>query len=89
LKALANHVAVNTDESLNDTTARVVILLKSGSTVSDLYDLSAPIADEVLERGLRAKAKGLLGGETAERVWFAVSKIENISAQDIGRLLAP
>lgn len=89
LKALAKHVVIDTDESLNDTTARVTIALKSGETISTSHDLSATIADEALEQGLRTKATGLLGGETAERMWSAVVQIENTSARDIGRLLAP
>lgn len=89
LKALAKRVAVDTDDLLNDTTAHVTIALKSGVAISAAHDLSAPIADDVLELGLRAKATGLLGGETANRIWSAVAKIESMSAHDIGRLLAP
>ncbi len=89
LKAFAKRVVVDTDELLNDTTAHVTVTLKSGTVISTSHDLLAPIADDVLEFGLRAKATGLLGGESAERIWSAVAKIESISARDIGRMLAP
>jgi 2-methylcitrate dehydratase PrpD len=88
LMALAKKVDIETNEALNDTTAQVKIAQSSGAIIQVSHDLSDPIADEVLERGLRAKAKGLLGPTTAKKIWSTVMKIETVSARGIGKLLA-
>lgn len=88
LRSLAKRVVVSPDETLNDTTARVTVDVKGGRPVSRSHDLAAPQAEDALERGLRAKAAGLLGREAAERLWGGVGDIERLSARDLGGLLA-
>jgi 2-methylcitrate dehydratase PrpD len=88
LQSLSKKIDIETDESLNDTTAHLKISLSSGAPIQVSHDLSEPIADDVLERGLRAKATGLLGDKAAETIWSVVQDIESASARDIGKLLA-
>jgi 2-methylcitrate dehydratase PrpD len=88
LMALARKVEIETDEALNDTTAHLKISLSSGAPIHVSHDLSEPLADDVLERGLRAKARDLLGEKEAEKIWSTVQNIESTSARDMGRLLA-
>ena len=51
------------------------------------HDLAAPMCEEVKERKLRTKARGLLGELEAEILWAAVSDLDACSAGDLAKLL--
>ncbi len=72
LSALRDRVEVLFDPSLNETEARVEVLMKDGSTISDAHDLSVPIKFATREEKLWVKARGLLGEERATKIWEAI-----------------
>ena len=88
LRRLADRVEVIGDERMADTAAEVTITTIDGATVALAHDLSAPIAPEILELGLRAKSEGLLGAAMAHRLWQAMQDIDRLPAGALGDLLS-
>jgi 2-methylcitrate dehydratase PrpD len=88
LAGLAARVEVIGDEAVPDTAAMVVVRDRSGRVIEAGHDLAAPLPAEAIERGLRAKAAALLGRDTAERLWSAVSGLAGLRAADLGALMA-
>jgi 2-methylcitrate dehydratase PrpD len=88
LKSLAARVEILGDERLSDTQCRVDIELAGGAHVECAHDLAAALSEGVLQKGLRAKARGLLGEALADRLWSAIAGINGLSARDLARLLA-
>jgi 2-methylcitrate dehydratase PrpD len=86
LRQLARRVDVVGDESLGDLAARVAIDLEGGR-VEVVHDLANPLPLDVLERGLRAKAKGLVGAAVADKLWAAIPMLDRLSARDLASLL--
>jgi 2-methylcitrate dehydratase PrpD len=87
LAACAGRVTVEGDDSLSDTAAEIEIVTTDGRTVRAAHDLAAPLPPEAVERGLRAKAEGLLGAEEAGRIWALVARTERRPAREIGAAL--
>ena len=88
LSALAARVEVSGKEALSDTQCEVDIELAGGGHIESAHDLAAPMSEEVLEAGLRGKARGLLGEATADKLWSAVAALDRTSARDLGALLS-
>ncbi len=88
LVALARLVDVTGDAALSDTQANLVIQRRGGRLTRASHDLAVPLSPDVLERGLRAKARGLLGEEAAARLWTAASAPGSLRARALGNLLA-
>jgi 2-methylcitrate dehydratase PrpD len=88
LSALAARVEVSGKEALSDTQCEVDIELAGGGHIESRHDLAAPMSEEVLEAGLRGKARGLLGEATADKLWSAVAALDRTSARDLGALLS-
>jgi 2-methylcitrate dehydratase PrpD len=87
LERLAARVVVSGDDRLSETEARVSLECGSDERFVTSHDLAARMPEEVIERKLRAKARGLLGEMEAESLWAAVSNLDASSARDISRLL--
>lgn len=88
LRRLAERVEVIGDDSLNDTVANVAITITGGARIIVDHYLAAPIAPDLLERGLRAKSEGLLGAAMAGRLWQAMRDIDRLPASALGNLLS-
>jgi 2-methylcitrate dehydratase PrpD len=88
LERLAARVIVSGDERLSETAARVSIDCGGDQQFVSSHDLAARMPEEVVERKLRAKARGLLGEIEADSLWAAVSDLDARSAQDLARLLS-
>jgi 2-methylcitrate dehydratase PrpD len=80
-------VDVRPDTGLSDTAARVWIELTDGSKLEGAHDLAAPLPATVLESGLRAKARALLGEAGAAELWSNVAACEHLSARALAHLL--
>ena len=87
LRKLAARVEVVGDERLGDMAARVVIRFEADKGVEVSHDLASRLPLDVLERGLRSKASGLLGADPAEKLWANVSALDRLSAGELARLL--
>ena len=87
LRKLAARVEVVGDERLGDMAARVVIRFEADKGVEVSHDLASRLPLDVLERGLRSKASGLLGADPAEKLWASVSALDRLSAGELARLL--
>jgi 2-methylcitrate dehydratase PrpD len=87
LVQLAKRVVVEGHETVRDTAAEVMIELTTGERIAVGHDLAARLPIEPLERGLRAKARALLGEATAERVWSGILDLDRLSAGDLAGLL--
>lgn len=64
LVALRDRVRVSGDDGLSETAARVRVT-GAGRVTEAAHDIAAPLAADVLDARLRAKAAGLLGAERA------------------------
>ena len=87
LVAFGKLVDVRADPGLSDTAARVWVDLTDGSKLEGTHDLAAPLPLAALERGLRAKARALLGEAAATELWSDVVACEHLSARALGHLL--
>jgi hypothetical protein len=65
LVALRDRVRVTGDDALAETAARVRVAC-AGRVTEAAHDIAAPLAADVLETRLRAKAAGLLGADRAQ-----------------------
>lgn len=86
LAALAARVTVAGDAAVGDMQAVGEVMLTGGRSLPFRHDLAAPIPAPQLERGLRAKAQGLIGA-MAERVWQSVAGLDGLAARDLGTVL--
>lgn len=87
LRDVARRVTVIGDDGIVDTRSIVSVELNNGQAVGAEHDLSAPVAPDVLEQGLRAKSEGLLGRNMAGSLWQAVCDIDRLPAAALGALL--
>ena len=87
LRKLADCVEVVGDETLGDMAARVVIRFEADKGIEVSHDLASHLPLDVLERGLRSKASGLLGADPAEKLWASVSALDRLSAGELAALL--
>jgi 2-methylcitrate dehydratase PrpD len=87
LRKLAGRVEVVGDETLGDLAARVIVGLEADTGGEVSHDLASRLSLDVLERGLRAKARGLLGAESADKLWASVSALERLSASELAGLI--
>ena len=69
LISLRDRVEVETDSSLSETMARVVITKTDRSTLEGYHDLNTPLSYAQRETKIRGKAASLLGGTLAELAW--------------------
>lgn len=83
----ARRVHVEGDDSVSDTAAQASIELADGAAIGISHDLAARLAADDIERGLRGKARGLLGQAQADRIWSAISGLDRLSARDLASLL--
>ncbi|EKD60390.1 MAG: MmgE/PrpD family [uncultured bacterium] len=88
LAAFAGKITVTADTTLSDMQAAGEVVLTDGAVLPFSHDLAARLDPDVLERSLRAKAAGLLGGE-AEQLWKAVVMLDTLTAFDLGKKLMP
>ena len=86
LAAVRLKVAVEGDESLADTAARVRIETADGERLDFVHDIAARVPAPALEAGLRRKAAALLGEARAEGLWRLATAQER-SARDLGDVL--
>jgi 2-methylcitrate dehydratase PrpD len=87
LGALAAKVTVVGDASVSDT-GTVVALSEAGGTAEATFDLADPMPAEAIAAGLQAKARAVIGGEAADRLWQAVDGFGGLSARDLAARLA-
>jgi 2-methylcitrate dehydratase PrpD len=87
LERLAARVIVSGDDRLSETETRVSLECGADERFLTSHDLAAPMCEEVKERKLRTKARGLLGELEAEILWAAVSDLDACSAGDLAKLL--
>lgn len=87
LVAFAQKVTVTGAGGLGDTQVEGELTLKDGRTVPFAHDLKDPIPTDVLEQKLRTKASAVLGQE-GTRIWDMLTRLEEVSARDIGRSIA-
>jgi 2-methylcitrate dehydratase PrpD len=87
LGRLAARVIVSGDDRLSETEARVALECGDDERFVISHDLAARMPEEVIERKLRAKARGLLGETEAGALWAGVAAIDLRSARDLARLL--
>ncbi len=80
LRALAAKVRVIGDPSVSDTGTVVSITGEAGTTEA-AHDLADPIPADAIAAGLRAKARAVIGDAAAERLWSAVSTLDDLSAR--------
>ena len=88
LQRLARRIEVVGDETLSDMMARASISLEDGRTLDVSHDLAARLPMDLLEHGLRNKAKGLLGATDTEKLWSGISALDRLSARDLARFLS-
>ena len=87
VRKLADCVEVVGDETLGDMAARVVIRFEADKGIEVSHDLASHLPLDVLEKGLRSKASGLLGADPAEKLWASVSALDRLSAGELAALL--
>lgn len=87
LVALRDRVRVDTDDTLADTAARVALQLKSGARLEHAHDLDAEVPLAAQQAKLRHKAAGLVGADTAERLWSAVQGADAMPARVLAAAL--
>ena len=84
---VARRVSVGGDGSLSDTSAVLLLTLRSGETMRLEHDLAAFVPVDELAQGLRHKASALLGRDAADRIWAMTSAPDDRSARDVAALL--
>jgi hypothetical protein len=67
--------------------ARVSVSFADGKALDVAHDLADRLPMDLLEHGLRNKAKGLLGVADAEMLWSSISRLDRLSARDIAQFL--
>jgi 2-methylcitrate dehydratase PrpD len=87
LADFGDRVRVAGDERISDTATEGEMTLRSGEIRPIAFDLADRLPPEVIESGLRAKAKALIGAETADRYWKAVAELDDHPARALGDLL--
>lgn len=88
LQAFAEKVEVIGDAEVSDTATVGEITTSDGRTIQISFDLSAKIAPDDLETGLRAKATGLIGEASTRVVWSAVDNFSSTSARSLAGSVA-
>ena len=83
----ASRVTVEGDPALSDTATEGTIEDDGKPAMPASYDLATRLPAAALEAGLKKKARGLIGAETADRFWAAVASLDQGSARDVGALL--
>ena len=83
----ARRVDVEGDDAVSDTAVQANIKLDDGGAIAISHDLAARLAIDDIERGLRGKARGLLGQAQADRIWSGFAGLDRLSARDLASLL--
>ncbi len=81
LVALRDRVTVETSPDLADTAAIARIRLDSGAELKMFHNLDQAMTPLDREQKVRAKAATLLGHESAERIWQAITALPDTSAR--------
>ena len=87
LTALAGKIEVIPNDQIADSATLVEIDLVSGKTLSQRFDLLAPLDHEQLGIRLQAKAAALIGADRAKRIWSMFDDLTQVSAAEIARQL--
>ena len=69
LIALRELIHVQADEALTETQAHVALVRRDGKRLEASHDLQAPVAYEIREARLMAKAQALLGADRCAELW--------------------
>ncbi len=69
LIALRELIHVQADEALTETQAHVALVRRDGKRLEASHDLQAPVAYEIRETRLMAKAQALLGSDRCAELW--------------------
>ena len=80
LGALSRKVRVRFDPAIPETGAALALHLSDGRSFRARHDIAAPRAPEALRQRLRAKARALLGAETAEALWRETAETAPLDA---------
>lgn len=83
LVALRDQIHVQADDSLAETEAHVTLVRRDGKRLEASHDLQAPIAYEMREARLLAKAAALLGTQRSTELWSVLQGAG--SAADLSR----
>ena len=70
LLKISKRVKIISDEKISETKTKVIINLRSGKILKKTYDLTDKISFSLIEKKLFYKAKSLLGGKTANKLWL-------------------
>ena len=87
LAAFARRVEVIGDDAVTDLQAIGQVELKDGTVIAMSYDLADPVAEDVLGRRLREKAKAMIGAE-GDALWGLADGLDHLPARAIGARLA-
>ena len=87
LRAFAERVTVEGDESLNEMQASGVLSLKDGSQVDVWHDFSVRMPNDILEAKLITKAQAVLGATAAAGIQESIAALDTLSARALGRNL--
>ena len=87
LTGLRDRVRVETDGALKDTAAAVSIALTSGRRIDAHHDLDLPVPIDVKRTKILTKARGLVGGQMAERLHATIGLLEQNAVQGFALLL--
>ncbi|GAA6197100.1 MmgE/PrpD family protein [Pseudophaeobacter arcticus] len=83
LVALRDQIHVQADDSLAETAAHVTLVRRDGKRLQASHDLQAPVAYEMREARLLAKASALLGAQRSAELWSVLQGAG--SAADLSR----
>jgi hypothetical protein len=86
LARFAGCVEVDGHAGISDTATLGYIETMDGKRIEIGHDLAARLEPQVLEKGLRRKAAGLLGEDEASRLWQAATG-DGVKASQLGQLL--
>ena len=76
LVALRDRMRVETDTTLKDTEATVLVRLTSGEILRAHFDLDKPLPAATREAKVRAKATALLGENRADALWSVIAEVD-------------
>lgn len=87
LAEFATRVIVSGAPDVPDTAAIGAIEMMDGRIIEFSHDLAARRENSRIETGLYTKAKSLIGVSAAKTLWSTIGDLDNISAQQLAKLL--
>lgn len=88
IKRVLDRVTVIGDDGVADTAATVSVTFADGTERSKAHDLATPMDTDALGARLTDKARSVVGPTTADRLTRATASIDELSARDLGALIA-